>query len=391
MRAALNARVGRKPPDHVGLGYDRWAPFDSSTGKVPDDIRRSWLDDLAGTPIASDYASAYERWQESLKAPETRMAEVKLASRLLVGHGNPSPIEVGLTVHHTWGVPVIPGSALKGLLNHYVDAVYGPAVTGFHPMDPGFPQEERARAPFQGVTWNGKRIEHGPGEVHRALFGAPPAQSDRVFEAFGAGEIGGLVVFHDALFVPSMNDGERPFAVDVLTVHQRSYYQAAGKRGSKGKDPPGPNDYEDPNPVAFLTVRPGTRFLVAMSGPDEWTELAFRLLRDALIEWGVGGKTTSGYGRIGKDGWNSVWREPPPPPPSIVEELHSWLSTTAIEQRAQLEQLRGPEWLPRLRAASLVEREEIGRLLRKQITSKKRIAERDQLIAEILDGAAQSE
>jgi CRISPR-associated protein Cmr6 len=50
--------------------------------------------------------------------------------------------------------------------------------------------------------------------------------------------------------------------------------------------------------VAFLTVRPGQRLLFALSGPADWTELAERLLRDALEKWGVGGKTSTGYGRL---------------------------------------------------------------------------------------------
>jgi CRISPR-associated protein Cmr6 len=287
-----------------------------------------------------------------------------------------------LTVHHTWGVPVIPGSALKGLLNHYVDAVYGPAVTGMHPMDPDFPQEERDRAPFRGVTWAGKRIEHGPGEVHRALFGAPRAKSDRLFQAFGAGETVGHVMFHDALFVPE-GVGEQPFAVDVLTVHQRSYYGQARKQAGSNECPL-PNDYDDLNPVSFLTVRPDTRFLVAMSGPSEWTQLAFGLLRDALIEWGVGGKTTSGYGHIRKEDWKAIWPEEPPPS-AVVEELGVWLSSTKLEQRPKLEQLPGETWLPRLRAASSDEKREIAKLIRKEIKSKKLTAERDQIIAEIMN------
>jgi hypothetical protein len=40
-----------------------------------------------------------------------------------------------------------------------------------------------------------------------------------------------------------------------------------------------------------------------------WTELAHSLLCDALENWGVGGKTTSGYGRL-------TLPPPPPPPPA---------------------------------------------------------------------------
>lgn len=276
-------------PDHLGLAYDAWAPVGAG-GKVPDDTRAGWLSQLASVKVSHDYARAFERWRSSFAAPGDRSVEVALASRLLVGHGNASATDVGLTVHHTWGVPVIPGSALKGLLAHYVDAVYGPADPSLPPWEQ--PDGERDRARYQGVTWHGRRIRRGPGEVFRVFFGAPDADEDGLMRerAIESGASAGGVVFHDALYVPGSVADDRPYATDVLTVHQKSYYDSLGASW--------PNDYDSPNPIAFLTVRPGVRLLLALAGPPEWTELAEKLLRDALREWGVGGKTSSGYGRF---------------------------------------------------------------------------------------------
>jgi CRISPR-associated protein Cmr6 len=185
---------------------------------------------------------------------------------------------------------VIPGSALKGLAAHYIDAVYGPSEPTRAPWEQV--GDERTRADYQGVTWRGGRIKRGPGAVYRALFGAPDAIEDDAMRArgFDAGASAGLVTFHDALYVPQSVEDDRPFATDVLTVHQKSYYDTSGGTW--------PNDYDSPNPVAFLTVSPGARFLFALSGPLDWTDLAERLLRDALEKWGVGGKTSLGYGRL---------------------------------------------------------------------------------------------
>jgi hypothetical protein len=66
-----------------------------------------------------------------------------------------------------------------------------------------------------------------------------------------------------------------------------------------------PNDYDSPNPVSFLAVKTGAEFLIALSGPDEWTDFAAQLLRDALISWGIGGKTNAGYGQIDPDIWQT--------------------------------------------------------------------------------------
>jgi len=276
-------------PDHLSLAYAAWAPVQPG-GKVPDESRADWLNALARLAVSPDYVWAFKRWKASFQPPGDRSFELTLASRLLVGHGNPSATDVGLAVHHTWGVPVIPGSALKGLLAHYVDAVYGPD----DPDKPPWEQtgEERQRASYQGVTWRGRRIHRGPGEVYRVLFGAPDADEDDAMRNHGleAGAAGGHIVFHDALYVPGSAQDDRPFAVDVLTVHQKGYYDSSGATW--------PNDYDSPNPVSFLTVRPGVRMLLGLSGPADWTGLAQQLLTDAIENWGVGGKTSSGYGRL---------------------------------------------------------------------------------------------
>lgn len=301
MRQALHS-IGT--PDHLALAYDAWGPV-GTDGRVPDDRRAQWLSEIADISVASDYAHSFERWRASLSSAGDRLAEFELSSRLLIGHGNSSATDVGLTVHHTWGVPVIPGSALKGLVAHYVDATYGPTNPDLDPWEQQ--GDERARGDYQGVTWNRRRIERGPGAIYRALFGAPDARKDDAMRdhGFEAGASAGLVTFHDALYVPGSAD--KPFAADVLTVHQKSYYDSSGQSL--------PNDYDSPNPVAFLTVRPKCRLLLALSGPSEWTELAARLLTDALQHWGVGGKTTAGYGYGTVGGWRE-WE----PPLSKVEQ-----------------------------------------------------------------------
>jgi CRISPR-associated protein Cmr6 len=195
MRDALR---GLRPPDHVGLAYGAWAPVERDgpaerRGKVPDATRADWLDSVAEIAVSHDYNHAFNRWRASFRPPRDLLVPVVLHGRLLVGHGNPSPTDVGLTVHHTWGVPVVPGSALKGLTAHYVDAVYGPIDPSLAPSEPD-DHEERAR--YHGITWSGSRIQRAPGDVYRALFGAPDSDDDRASAACGK------VVFHDALYVP---------------------------------------------------------------------------------------------------------------------------------------------------------------------------------------------
>ena len=313
MREALRAVSGihndgapEQVPAHIGLAYGPWAPV-ADNGKVPDAARSQWLGKIARIKVPDDYPQAFSRWEGTFNPDQ--LFELALSRRLLIGHGNASAAEVGLTVHHTWGVPVIPGSALKGLCAHYTAAMYGPDRYELAPWALMGEAAERAR--YQSVRWDGTAIKAGPGDVYRALFGAPEADEDEAWRKHGggdwpAGAARGGVTFHDALYVPgsaSVRGLDRPFAQDVLTVHNKGYYDAAGKAAQGGPEP-WPNDYDDPNPVGFLTVHPKAHFLVAMSGSAEETALAAHILKQALDEWGIGGKTSLGYG----SGMLGAWR-----------------------------------------------------------------------------------
>ncbi|GAB4282002.1 MAG: hypothetical protein Kow0080_35790 [Candidatus Promineifilaceae bacterium] len=197
------------------------------------------------------YALFFNRWLASLEQLGVTPHKVKVNGRLTIGLGRASVIETGITLHHTYGVPVIPGSALKGLASSY------------------------AHQYLDNTIWaKGK-------PAHTTLFGTQ--------------ERAGGVVFYDALPLPK-EKGEQQWELepDVITVHHPAYY--------RGEDKP-PADWDSPNPVSFISVT-GT-FLVAIV-PDSpnmqgWEEVAYGILRQALDELGVGAKTSSGYGRMRLD------------------------------------------------------------------------------------------
>lgn len=208
------------------------------------------------------YRLAYERWKGSLPQP-SRSAELAVDGRLVVGLGAESVLETGIRLHQTYGVPIIPGSALKGLAAHYCDRVWGEAD---------------------------RRFKKDAGEFFKTIFGTT--------------QDAGHIVFHDAWITPESLAGDNSgLILDVMTPHHGDYYSGNTRERSGGKkDIIPPTDFDDPNPVAFLSVT--GRFFVAVScdagGPEgeKWTQLALDLLQGALRDWGAGGKTSSGYGRL---------------------------------------------------------------------------------------------
>ena len=163
-----------------------------------------------------------------------------LKSRMIVGLGGESVYETSITLHRNLGVPYIPGSALKGIANHYgMD-------TEYRNMDKLF----------------GTQSEQETKEKGKAVF----------FDAF-----------------PVTDAGNNIFEIDIMNPHYSDYY-------SEGK-PPG--DWMKPIPIKFLTVKKGTEYRFYITSTDEnLLNDAINLLKGALKENGVGAKTSLGYGRF---------------------------------------------------------------------------------------------
>ncbi len=202
------------------------------------------------------YQEAFTRYTSLLDGAQE--GEFKTKGRLILGLGNENVLETGITLHHTYGTPFIPGTALKGLASHYCDRVWG----------------------AKGIEF--KEFKRG-GKYHTAIF--------------GTSDDSGRFIFHDAWITPeSLKDGYGLLS-DVMTPHHGDYY-------SGGDD--APTDFDEPNPITFLSVAGTFHVAVSCDVPgedgDKWADLVFRLLTDALREWGVGGKTAAGYGRLVPDG-----------------------------------------------------------------------------------------
>jgi len=241
-----NITLEKRRFPHTGLWLDKF--LEEQTEQSGENTYTAHFENAMAIPIAPAYEHFFKHWEGTLKAAGTRTATAKTLGRLVVGLGAESVLENAITLHRTYGVPVIPGSALKGLAAAY------------------------AR----------NRLEHGDwrkdGEAYKTLFGDTSSA--------------GYVTFFDALYVPGSAKNDKPLALDVVTVHHPDYY--------RGEDSP-PADWDGPNPVPFVSIRGDVKFLVALDGPENWVEAAFQILGKALAEEGIGAKTNSGYGRMALD------------------------------------------------------------------------------------------
>jgi CRISPR-associated protein Cmr6 len=231
---------------HAGLWFDKYINIASQEADREQPKTRL-VQETAAIPEPEGYALFYQRWERAIREVEgaqTRYAQT--VGRLAIGLGAESVVETSIALHRTYGVPYIPGSALKGLAAAYAHQ---------------WLDDERWR---KGAA------------AHRVMFG----DTTRA----------GYVTFFDALYVPGSGHERRPLWPDVLTVHHPDYYQQSGAALRP------PADWDSPNPVPFLTAT--GRYLLAVAGPPAWRTAALDILAEALREIGIGAKTSSGYGRM---------------------------------------------------------------------------------------------
>ena len=204
----------------------------------------------AGRIVESNlYRQAFDVRKKQLLEPTAgRVAQARTAQaagRVVIGIGDKGALEVGLTLEHTWGVPVLPGSALKGLA-------------------------ASAARKFGGDAWQADQPSY------LALFGDTDER--------------GFVTFHDAWREPST----LPVVdLDVMTVHHADYYGGEDSQGVVAA----PADTDSPVPISFMTVR-GDFLVVVEAHEATWCEAALRFLELGLRDLGIGAKTNAGYGRM---------------------------------------------------------------------------------------------
>lgn len=282
---------------NLGLLLDKYMPIsvfekpdknDKNKGKTP------WLTRILEPTSVKDKGKkqnrhidaelaqhVYQRWKAMTRVIGARRFQATLDWRMVIGLGGETVLETDLTLHHLYGIPYVPASALKGLTRAYVT----------------------------GEVFPSGNIED---------------DNDTVKRIFGTQKEAGTVLFFDAMPV----EGQATFVLDIMNPHYPDYYRSK-------QNPPPPTNDQSPNPVTFLTVA-DTTFMFALAPRNSHVsqhrkdvENVEEWLRLALEKYGIGGKTSAGYGyfKVTKDEPKHESKDepkletvlaakPPSPPPS---------------------------------------------------------------------------
>lgn len=248
--ATINLNINEQP--NAGLWLDKYITSLSKNDK-DDPSKPRLAREVASINEPENYGAIYKTWKDILENEFNAICRrAKLNdNRMAVGLGADGVLETSVALHRTYGVPYIPGSALKGL---------AAAFARHHCGD-----DWQKGKPFYEIV-------------------------------FGTNDEAGYVTFFDALYVPNSGHDKKALHFDIMTVHHESYYQ--GKVDDKGDHLP-PADWDDPNPIPFISAT--GEYLITLAAPadcEAWRDVAYQILEEALKHEGVGAKTSSGYGRM---------------------------------------------------------------------------------------------
>lgn len=243
MRKSLRELYKTADSAHLGLLIQRGLDEHNAQDA---EAKTKHIENVCARTVSDEfYRHAYQRWKSATEdAQRFRQVTLALESRLFIGLAGGGALETGCAISHSYGMPYIPGSSVKGVVSHHARD----RLTG-----------------TEGCT------------ARRELFGAAASKEHP------AG-LAGLISFHDAWWVP--DSAGSPFVQEVVTTHHPGYY------GGEGKQPA--TDFDSPVPNAQVAVQGS--FLFVMEGPCAWLGLAEDILKDALHTRGIGAKTRAGYG-----------------------------------------------------------------------------------------------
>jgi CRISPR-associated protein Cmr6 len=192
--------------------------------------------------------------------------EATTSWRLVIGLGASHPQETSMTLHHIYGIPYIPGSAIKGVTRHWAVLKFAEEMSKSENI-----KFEKAIEKVSKALENGEKMDLKVEDL----------EFNQLIEIFGTQKQQGKVIFFDAY--PA---GEIKLKIDIMNPHYPKYY-------SEGQ---APADWQNPVPIKFLTVEDTKFQFYLVSKNEDLLKKSLELLKEALKYHGIGAKTALGYG-----------------------------------------------------------------------------------------------
>ena len=300
--------------ENLSLRLNKFVPFIEERKEI--NIYKPQIDSfgytitLHSSKALTDYEKFY-KLQKSLWESKLREAgidpavldELRLTtkSRLVVGLGDESVYETSIRLHRNYGVPYIPGSALKGTAKHY--SIYRLVDDNRSKLREKFGEEDFFK--LAGIIQNElEKPEESEVKFLKTLtfkLNGNNIDFEDLRKILGTQSFEGAIIFFDAFPVPNELKDKSILELDIMNPHYQPYYSASEKDLKKNVEK-APSDWHSPTPIFFLTVPKGVKFQFAIAPRDEdgimLLNKAKLILISALREFGVGAKTSLGYGRF---------------------------------------------------------------------------------------------
>ncbi len=304
-----------KSPQNASLVFDRFIPDTTDDSKIKEKGLASVLFAF-GKADGKLLEEWNRRWEATIESAGARDFELKTDWRLIAGLGRKGALEVGFTFHR-YGFPYLLGSSLKGLARAYA----------LLEIAAGLDESRKKEGVLKDLetALSQEKLE----DFEKGMKALGVESGSESFDQvgafrfiFGTTDTAGKAIFFDAIphAMPHLE-------VDIMNPHYPEYY----KEGSSEF----PTNWQSPVPVKFLTVGAGCAFRFAIgwrrspsdrvdaseqkqSEPWIWfkgeksnkqpapedhprmLKLARRWLKGGLLDLGVGGKTSAGYGYFDK-------------------------------------------------------------------------------------------
>ncbi len=243
-----------------------------------------------------------KNWLKSLENSGLKVCSFSATCewRLVIGLGSAHPQETSMTLHHIYGIPYIPGSAIKGITRHwYILQKFNEFQIGdfnqikclekiletarLENKDETKRDDKLSKKEFKEkfkAKLENKQIVEPADELYNFLT-LKQEEIKNFQKVFGTQQKKGEVIFFDAFPVEDVK-----LKMDIMNPHYPQYYS-----GNEA-----PADWQNPNPIKFLTVK-NTKFQFYLASRDKTLlKDAEKLLKNALKEHGIGAKTALGYG-----------------------------------------------------------------------------------------------